>query len=414
MDAHVLTVGGEILAGDILDSNFHEIAAAFRDAGIRVTAHASVADDVDAIAGTIRRSVEEVDIVFVTGGLGPTPDDLTREGTARALGVGQTLREDLVPDLEAMFRSHGGRTMPVSNLNQLRLPDGAEAISNPNGSAPGFRIETPRAVVFAVPGVPREMRWMLHEAVLPWLREHRSPTAIQVRLLRTQGIGESDLAERLAPHMDAWRGVGVAFYPHLPGVDVKLSHFGKDPRRMKRELDQAESEARRILGTYVYGSGKETLAEVVLRMLGERGWRLAVAESCTGGRVAAALTAVPGSSKAFDGGVVSYSNRAKSELLGVDPELLATHGAVSEAAARAMAEGMRERSGADVALGVTGIAGPGGGTAGKPVGLVYTAVAAPGGTRCWEMRHPGVRDAVQQRATSVALNRLRLVLLGEP
>jgi len=411
--AHILTIGAEILAGDILDTNFRELARALGEAGIDVAAHHTVADDVEAIAALVGASLLTADVVVVTGGLGPTPDDLTREGVARALGVGLTLREDLLEVLETRYRAFGRTSMPEVNRRQVTLPAGAEGVPNPHGTAPGFRVQHGGSVLFALPGVPHEMRHMVADSVLPWLRAHHDLPVRAYRVVRTMGIGESDIVERLGSVPDGWRGVGIAFYPRTPGVDLKLTHHGKDSRRIERELDAAEADLRRVLARFVFATGTTDLPEVIGGMLVERGWRLAVAESCTGGALAALITSVAGASRYFDRGVVAYANRAKVELLGVPQATLDAHGSVSEETARAMAEGLRERAGVEVAVATTGIAGPDGGTQEKPVGLVYTAVTAPDGTRAWESRSPGSRDIIIRRTAFTALHRLRLVLTGE-
>jgi nicotinamide-nucleotide amidase len=378
-----------------------------------VSRHVSVPDDPDRIGEAVADAVLRADVVLVTGGLGPTPDDCTREGVARGLGLGLRLREDLREALEGRYRSYGNRSMPPINLVQITLPEGAEAVPNPLGTAPGFRLQHGRAVLFAVPGIPREMHGMLADTILPWLAANRPVTALAARILRTMGIGESDLVTRFASVFEGLSGVEVAFYPQQPGVNIKLTARGSGPDATDPALDAAERALRDALGSLIYGTGKDTLPGVVGELLAARGWTLAVAESYTGGALAAAVVSAPGASRYFDRGVVAYADRAKTELLGVPAGLLQRHGAVSEPVARAMAEGLRERSGADVTVATTGVAGPEGGTAEKPVGLVFTAVAAPDGVRAWRSTHPGARDLVVARGVATDLNRLRLVLLGE-
>jgi competence/damage-inducible protein CinA-like protein len=407
MNAEILTVGSEILAGDILDTNGRDIAQALTGLGILVSRRVSVSDHIDAISETVSNAVARSGVVVITGGLGPTPDDLTREGVARAVGVGLRLRHELVEPLRQRFRDFGFREMADTNLVQLTLPEGAEPIPNPIGTAPGFRIEHANSVVFSLPGIPREMRVMLEESVLPWLTAHRPVLPLAVRVLRTIGIGESDLVHRFGHVFSSFSEVEVGFYPQLPGVDLKLSS------KSLAALDHAENALRAVLGHHIYGVEKEPLAKAVGTLLVAQGWHVGTAESCTGGRIAALLTSVPGSSRYFDRAVVTYSDRAKTELLGVNAELIKEHGAVSEPVARAMAEGLRERSRIEAAIAVTGIAGPDGGTPEKPVGLVWTAIAVPGETRVWRSMHGGTRDMIVTRAANVNVNRLRLMLLGE-
>lgn len=413
LHAEILTVGAEILAGDILDTNARDLALAFKSLGIAVSRRVTVGDDVEEIATAVREATARADVVIVTGGLGPTPDDKTRDGIARAFGVGRTLREDLLPEMRAIFATFGHATMPETNLTQAALPDGAVAVSNPAGTAPGFRMETGRSVLFSVPGVPREMRAMLEESILPWLGANRQVTALHTHVLKTIGIGESELVARFQPVFDTLTSVDLAFYPQLPGVNLKLTARGEDAEAADARLSAAEAVLREHLKHFIYGTGSDTLQEVVGELLARRGWSVATAESCTGGAVAAMLTSVPGASRYVERAVVAYSNRAKVELLGVPAALIERHGAVSEEVARAMADGLRDRSGVDVVVATTGIAGPAGGTAEKPVGLVHSAIAAPDGTRAYRSTHPGAREIVIRRSVMTELNRLRLVLLGE-
>jgi nicotinamide-nucleotide amidase len=362
----------------------------------------------------VGEAVRRSEVVVVTGGLGPTPDDRTREGIALALGLPLAVRGDLLEELRRKYLAYGHTTMPEVNVVQVTLPEGAEAVPNPLGTAPGFRLEPGNAVLFAVPGVPREMRQMLRESIVPWLAAHRPGEAVRSRVLKTMGIGESEMVSRHAVLFAALseRGVDVGFYPRLPGVHLRLTVRGEAGAAAAR-LAAAEAEVRLALAAHIYGVDEETLPGIVGRELVARGWRVAVAESCTGGALCAALVSAPGASRYVDRGIVAYADRAKIELLGVPAALLETHGAVSEPTARAMAQGLRSRSGVDVAVAVTGIAGPEGGSPGKPVGLVWSAVAAPDGIRAWRSVHPGTRDMIIQRSVMTDLNRLRRVLLQE-
>jgi nicotinamide-nucleotide amidase len=413
LHAEILTVGAELLAGDILDTNARDLARAFKGLGIAISRHVTVGDNVEEIAAAVREAMARADIVIVTGGLGPTPDDMTRDGIARAFGVGRTLREELLPEMRAIFATFGHATMPETNLTQAMLPEGAVPVHNPAGTAPGFRMEVGGSVLFSVPGIPREMRAILEESILPWLRDNRPATALHTHVLKTIGIGESELIARFQSVFNTLIGVDLAFYPQLPGVNLKLTALGDDAAAADARMAAAEAVLREHLKSHIYGAAEDTLQQVVGELLVQRGWTVATAESCTGGAIAAMLTLVPGASRYMDRGVVAYSNRAKVELLGVPAESIERHGAVSEEVARAMAEGLREGSGVDVVIATTGIAGPTGGTAEKPVGLVYSAIAAPDGTRLYRSTYPGTRDVVIRRSVMTELNRLRLVLLGE-
>ncbi len=411
MNAEILTVGAELLAGDILDTNARDLARALKGLGIVVSRQVTVTDGIEEIAGAVREAMARADVVVVTGGLGPTPDDVTRDGIARALGVGSTLREELVEPLRKRYLSYGNREMPENNLVQVTLPEGSEPIVNPVGTAPGLRVEHGGSVLFAVPGIPVEMHRMLEGDILPWLEANRPVSARLTRVLKTTGIGESELVSRFGPVFNGLRDVEVAFYPQIPGVNIKLVAHQEDRGAAEAALGAAGDVLRGELGSYVFGEGEDTMAGVVGELLVARGWTVATAESCTGGGIAAYLTSVSGSSRYFDRSVVAYSDQAKVDLLGVPAALIGEHGAVSEEVVRAMAEGLRTRAGVDVVVATTGIAGPTGGTPEKPVGLIHSAVASPEGTRTWRSTYPGTRDLVVRRSIATDVNRLRLVLL---
>ena len=410
MNAEILTVGAELLAGDILDTNARDLARALKGLGIVVSRQVTVTDDIGEIAGVVREAVARSDVVVVTGGLGPTPDDVTRDGIARGLGVGLTLREELVEPLRKRYLSYGNRRMPEVNLVQVTLPEGSEPIPNPIGTAPGFRIEREGNVLFAVPGIPMEMKRMLEETILPWLADNRPVRALISRVVRTMGIGESELIARFGPVFNALGDVEVAFYPQTPGVNIKLVAHHDDRSAAEAALATAGDTVRVELGSYVFGEGGDTLAGVVGDLLVAKGWTVATAESCTGGGIAAYLTSVSGSSRYFDRSVVAYSNQAKVDLLGVPAALIDEHGAVSEEVVRSMAEGLRTQAGVDVVVATSGVAGPTGGTSEKPVGLIYSALAGPDGTKTWRSTYPGTRDVVVRLSIMIDVNRLRLAL----
>jgi nicotinamide-nucleotide amidase len=412
LNAEILTVGAEILCGDILDTNARDLSVALRGLGIPVTHRQTLPDDEAAIAEGVRQAVARASVVFVTGGLGPTPDDRTRGGVAKGLDLDLRVRPELVEVLRARYLSYGHREMPDINLVQVTLPEGAEPIPNLIGTAPGFRIETPASVLFAVPGVPREMRRMLADTILPWLTSNRPVRALRSSTLKTIGIGESELVERFGEVFRTLEAVDLAFYPQMPGVHLKLTAEASGVEEAGLQLARAAEILRRHLGDFVYGAAEDDLAAVTGELLAAKGWSLGTAESCTGGSLAGYLTSAPGASRYYQRGVVAYADRVKVELLGVPQELIARHGAVSEPVVRAMAEGLRTRAGLDVVVAVTGIAGPTGGTDEKPVGLVHTAIAAPDGTRAWRSTHPGTREMVVARTVLTDVNRLRLVLLG--
>jgi len=405
--AAIVTVGSELTSGDRVDTNSGWLSLRLEGLGFEVLRHRSCPDEVAEIALALTESRAGVEVVLVTGGLGPTRDDLTRDGVAQALG-GVSCQLDLASweHIQTLFERFG-RVPSDSNRRQAELPEGARVLLNEVGTAPGFVVDLQGAPVYALPGVPREMRWL-------WDRYLSSELAglvpVDVRRhawsFRTVGIAESALGERLL-ELEEQPDCEVRYCVEEAHGTIHVSLLQSGPDRLA-ELSQR---ARDLVGEHLCAEGDETLAEALVRRLTEAGQTVATAESCTGGRVAGSLTAVPGASAVFLEGVVSYSNQAKARLLGVPSPLIEAHGAVSEQVARAMAEGVRDRSGATLGLATTGIAGPTGGTESKPVGLVHFAVAREGR----ETQHlsrvlPGSRALIQSRATATALDLLRRAL----
>jgi len=415
MELEVVTVGTELLLGFTVDSNAVEIARALAAVGGRVTRRVTVADDrrsvSDAVEGALRRSR----FVVVTGGLGPTSDDLTKPAVAQLFGMPLELDEAYLQELEERFRRYRQRAMPPSNRSQAEVPRGATVLPNGRGTAPGLVLEGLLGTAVLLPGVPGEMRQLLHEHVVPLVRDRAAAVSgrratIRSRTLRTTGITESGLADLLRPLEASLVEVTLAYLPGWEGVDLRLTVWEAEEQEAERALEQAEDVLRAAIGRRCYGVGEEDLAAVVLRALRGAGRSLAVAESCTGGLVGGRLTAIPGSSEVFVGGVIAYSNAAKIGNLGVPGGLLAAEGAVSEAVARAMAEGAASRFGSDAALAVTGVAGPAGGTPDKPVGTVWLAAAVGSRLQALQLRIPGARAEVRHRSCQAALDLLRELL----
>lgn len=401
--AAILAVGTELTTGRRLDTNSAWLSRRLEGLGFTVALHLSCPDDEAAIARGLARCREEAaGAIVVTGGLGPTSDDRTREGVARLLGVPLEHHEPAWVAIQERF-ARFGRVVTESNRRQAEHPRGSRVLENELGTAPGIAFELEGTPVWLLPGVPREMRWLWERHLLPALRAV-APGERQEWTLRTVGIAESALGERLAP-LEAEPGVDFRYAVEeaLGTIEVTLVLARGDER-----MAALQARAREALGEHVCAEGGETLAGAVARLLLEKRLTAATAESCTGGRVAAFLTAIPGVSAAFLEGLVTYSNAAKTRLLGVPEPLIAAHGAVSEEVARAMAAGVRERAQADLGLGVTGIAGPDGGSPEKPVGLVHFGLAL----RTGEVRHlrrvlPGDREQIQVRAAATALDLLR-------
>lgn len=411
MKATIISIGDELVSGQTVDTNSAWLGRELGRRGIRVVAHRTLGDDVEQIAEAIRRAAQTTEQVLVSGGLGPTADDMTREGLAAAMGVQLVLDEESLAAIEDLFRRRGW-TMAPTNRAQAMIPEGAEAIPNSRGTAPGIAATIGRARIFVTPGVPHEMREMFTREIAPRLPE--GVGAIVQRVVHTFGLGESTVATRIGDlmHRDADPTVGTTVAAGIISIRVTARAGDKDAA-MKR-TDRVVEELHRRLGHLVIGEDDETLASVAGELLRAAGATLTVAESCTGGLLGQMVTEVPGSSEYFLGGVIAYSDRIKEQLLDVPPEILAEHGAVSEPVAAAMAMGCRKRIGGDHAISITGIAGPGGGSEAKPIGLVYVGLAGAGGVEVHRHVFSGTRAVIRIRSALAGLNYLRLSLLGAP
>jgi nicotinamide-nucleotide amidase len=410
----LIAVGDELLLGFVIDTNTAHIARVLAAEGINVVRRSTVSDDREAIVAAVREALDRTGAAITTGGLGPTSDDLTIPSLAAAFGRALVLDEAVLAGIEARFRALGyQRAMPVGNRQQAMLPAGAHVLQNHHGSAPGVWLEDERGRwVATLPGVPREMRGMLADTLLPRLRERLAMSAapasvVRSRTLRSTGIGESALAESLGELGKGLPGMPLAYNPKWQGTDLRLTINGVSAAEADVRLDDAIRRLLAVCGAHVYGEDQTDLAAVVLDGLRARGWRLATAESCTGGLLGARVTAIPGSSDVYVGGIVAYDNAVKIRELGVPGELIAEHGAVSEAVARSMAEGICARFGTDVGIGITGVAGPGGGTPEKPVGLVWIALSIDGKVRTSGRNYVGDREEIRLRATQAALDMVR-------
>lgn len=414
MRAELLAVGTELLFGDIVNTNAAWLGRRLAEAGIDVTTSVVVGDNVGRIADAVTSALGRADALVVTGGIGPTQDDLTREALAEAAGV--PLVRD--PALEAALRERFTalrRDVPEMNYRQADLPAGATSIPNPRGSAPGVRVEIAGGVAYALPGVPHEMQRMFTESVLPDLLSRAGePACIVHRVLRTAGMWESAVADALAGQVERLErdgGVTVAFLASQGQTRVRLTAKAATPEEARALIAPEEAAARTALGSAVYGADDDTLDGVVAGLLRARGATVAVAESLTGGLLGAELTKAAGASEVFAGGVVAYATTVKEALLGVPAEVVATHGAVSAECAAAMAAGARDRLGATYGLALTGVAGPGE-QEGKPVGTVHVGLAGPDGVETRDLRLPGDRTLIRGYAVVAALNLLRLHLAG--
>ncbi|MFN2384599.1 MAG: competence/damage-inducible protein A [Gemmatimonadota bacterium] len=400
-DAEIVAIGNELLLGETVDTNSAFVSRRLAALGVRVRRVTVVGDDPAQVMSALSEARARVPWIIAMGGLGPTHDDITRSAVAAAFDRPLELDPAVLAAVEARFRLFGYAAMPESNRCQAEVPAGARVLPNRDGTAPGLVIEEPDVTVFVLPGVPHEMRGLLESGVVPVLAAGVPGPPIRSRVIRTIGVGESVLAQTLGELVETAAPVDVAFLPHLGQVDVRLTARGA----AGAGLDALADRIRERAGRWVFGEDGVTLAAAIGAALGARGWTVGVAESCTAGDLAAALTAAPGASGWFEGGVVAYADRLKADLLDVGPAAL-VHGAVSEATCRALASGARRRLGVDVACATTGIAGPGGGTAEKPVGLVWFGVETPEGAIMRHTVFPGDRDEVRRRATIATLGLL--------
>ncbi len=410
MNAEIIAIGSELLTPHRSDTNSLFITEHLNRIGVDVVSKIVVGDERARLTDAITLAWKRSPIVIAIGGLGPTEDDLTRECVAAALGRTLHREESIVAGLEARFRFRGLR-MPEINLRQAMVIDGAEIVKNAKGTAPGLWIEEGGKIMILLPGPPRELCPMFETECIPRLRKSLPPAAIRTRVLRMTGITESAADELSAPIYIQYTNPVTTILSTLGEIQLHLKSFGKDEAEALALLDELSPQLERVLHKYIFSTAGESLEVVVGRALGEREATVAVAESCTGGLLAQRITSVAGSSSYFWGGAVCYSNVAKSDLAGVSPDLVEEHGAVSAAVAQAMAEGVRTRAGTTFGASITGIAGPGGATAEKPVGLVFIALAQASGTQVLERRFPGDREIIRWQASQAALDMLRRALL---
>jgi nicotinamide-nucleotide amidase len=412
--AEILTIGDELLRGEIVDTNKSFLSDRLLRFDVETRFHTSVCDDPADMGDAFRRAAGRADVVLVSGGLGPTRDDITLEVLAHTFGRALRRHE---PSLAAIrqFFERLGREMSPSNEKQALLPEGSEVLPNPVGTAPGCMLEVESTVFFCLPGVPRELIRMMDEEVLPRLAARVRPAGggvMRAALLRTFGMGESTLEDELKD-LAREEGVALGFRTAFPDNFLRPVARSATEAEATARLERVCEAIRARLGPLIYGRDDETMEVALGRLLVERRVTLAVAESCTGGLLGQRISAVPGCSRYFRGGVVAYANEAKRDLLGVPEALLAAHGAVSAEVARAMAEGARARLGADLAVSTTGISGPDGGTAEKPVGLVFVGFADARGSDAYEFLFPFDRERHRLVTSQVALDWVRRALLGE-
>lgn len=412
--AGILSIGAELTLGQTVDTNTAWLARQCAALGIRASEHRTVSDELEPIREAISALAQSSDVVLVTGGLGPTADDLTREAVAATTGV--ALREDpeALAAIQAFFAGRG-RAMPDRNRVQARVPVGGHVLPNACGTAPGITIELAGTPVFCMPGVPFEMRAMFNEQVRPFIAQRSRGGVIHSRLIHCTGTGESDIGTQIEDLMTRGANPEVGTTAALGIIGVRVNARAANEAAALALADETEATVRERLGALVFGRDEQTLAQMTGELLAERGATLGLAESCTGGLIGKLITDTPGASRYFRGGVISYANNIKQDLLSVDQDVLASEGAVCGAIAEQMAAGARRQLGADYALAVTGIAGPGADDTAKPVGLVYIGLASPAEVRHREFRFgsDAPRDVIRMRAALTALNLLRTTLLAQ-
>lgn len=411
MRAEIISVGTELLLGDIVDTNAPYLSRQLSTLGIDVYYRVTVGDNTARLADALKEAIGRADIVITIGGLGPTEDDLTKETIAQVFGermVADPASEKSIRD----FFARRGAHIAESNLKQALKPETSIAIANSTGTAPGIILEKNGKIAVALPGPPGEFIPMLENSVIPYLSKKSggAPAIILSRTLKVAGIGESAAEEKIKDLIHS-KDPTIAPYAKSGEVHFRITAKAPDKDSALEKILGMEARARGILGRCVYGTDNDMLESVLVRMLEGRGLTLALAESCTGGLVSHRITNVPGSSKTLLAGIVAYANKAKTTLLGVPEGMIRKVGAVSPEVAEAMARGAAERTGADIAIGITGIAGPGGGNREKPVGLVYIGIKTPFGDLCTKNILGGNREDVKWRASQAALNQLRMHLI---
>lgn len=409
MRSEIVAVGTELLLGDIVNTNAGYLSRKLAELGIDVYYHIAVGDNLRRLSDTIKTCLERSDLIITCGGLGPTQDDITKEGVADAMGLKLVPDEASIIKIREMFKAMG-RPMTDNNIKQGYIPEGASVIENDNGTAPGVLLEKDGKTVIMLPGPPKELYPMFEDKVIPYLRK-KTKSIIKSRMLRVIGVGESAAEDMLKDIFKTQTNPTIAPYAKEGEVHLRITAKADTVEEAERLISHMEEKVKSILGDNIYGYDEETLEEVVLKLLQERKMTISLAESCTGGLVASRLTDVPGASASLMCGVVSYSNESKIRLLGVKESTLRSYGAVSSQTAEEMAVGIKRIGGTDIGISVTGIAGPDGGSAEKPVGLCYIGVATGDKVNTYKCLFKGNRQKLKWYFSSRALDFLRRELL---
>ncbi len=411
MKAAIISIGNELLNGKTVNKNATFIAAKLYEIGVETVTVLTIRDDAFAIREALDLALQKAEVVISTGGLGPTHDDITKKVIAEYFGSALVLNEAILQKIQEKFKRRGSE-MPPINRNQALVPENARLIDNPVGTAPGLLFERQNHWVFVLPGVPREMQAMVENFIVPFLKEKGQLPEIQVHFYRTTGIAESRIYQLCRDFFEQFSDYEIAFLPKFTGVDIRVAVKTDSPDASR--FAEFEAELYRRIGKYIYTKGEEELEAVVGRLLKEKGYTIAVAESCTGGLVQDRITNVSGSSEYFMGGMVTYSNESKMKFLGVQVASLNQYGAVSDVVAREMATGVREAVGTTIGVSTTGIAGPTGATPEKPVGLIYIGLATPDAVLARRFVFTNDRRLNKELGAQAALELVRRYLLGIP
>jgi len=411
MEVEIITIGDEIISGHTIDTNSAYIARKLAEIGLPVMYRTAVGDDIKKMEEAIFLALKRADIVITTGGLGPTDDDITKRAIVKVFKRNLVFHEDVLEDIKKRFAARGIE-MPSINQNQALLPQGAVYLPNRVGSAVGIVIDETGKIFAALPGVPREMQIITDEELIPYIESHTNRQYIRTIKLRTTGIFESALADKIGSQVKPSDSLKLAYLPSYSGVDLRIISTGTDSDEVNRNAEEMASKLRDVVGRYIFGENDDTLEMMIGKLLKERGEKVATAESCTAGLLGARITEVPGSSAYFDRGVITYSNESKTELLGVLEEIIEKYGAVSIETAEAMASGVMKLSGCNYGVAITGIAGPDGGTEEKPVGTVFIAVASEKGVVSKKLQLSRDREMNRNRSVYGALELLRRTILG--
>lgn len=411
MKSEIISIGTELLLGNIVNTNSAFLSSELAGLGIDVYHHLTVGDNADRLESLIRDAIGRCDIIITTGGLGPTSDDITKETIAKAAGKKLVTDEVELEKLKGFFKKRNRRMTP-NNIKQAYIPEGSIAVPNDNGTAPGIIMELEDTTIIMLPGPPGEMKPMFRKEIVPYLRKKSKQSLVSVNL-KFFGIGESALEHELYDLVLNQTEPTIATYAGEGEVRVRLTSRAKNEGKLPPSMTELIEVIEERLGQYIYCRGDDTIQQVTGKMLINGGKTLSIAESCTGGRVSSLITSVPGISKVYRGTIVSYNNQIKEKLLGISEKTLKEYGAVSIHTALEMAKGVKRVCNADIGLSVTGIAGPDGGTNDKPVGLVFMALAADDFIKCWQHRFGGNREKISTYAAKNAINHLRLYLLGQ-